>query len=147
MMSKSRIILNRFSDIPASIQKLPERLTTLTPPFIVYENGSIDLDYIPLLLYEEAIIDKESYDYISSSNSKYLSGLRESLTVLEGEGFLNKNIYYREFAKKDEEFLRKIDLEELESYENWVSLAKTSGKEWMEYIRELESKTGINLPF
>lgn len=57
-------------------------------PIHVYGENGIDLDFGPLLLFDRAVIDAASLEYIQTSNRKDLAPLARSLVELKDAGYI-----------------------------------------------------------
>lgn len=57
-------------------------------PIHIYTDKGIDLDFGPLLLFDEALVDTAGFEYIASSNRPELAPLLLSLRELEAAGYV-----------------------------------------------------------
>ncbi|MDD7887868.1 hypothetical protein [Flavivirga sp. 57AJ16] len=57
-------------------------------PIHIYTKSGIDFDFGPLLLFDKAVIDGQSLEYIQNSKKPEFAPLKKSITYLKGEGFL-----------------------------------------------------------
>jgi hypothetical protein len=58
------------------------------PPLKLYSDGSLDLEFGPLLLADSVIMDQTSYDRLTNSNVVALRRAADSLRTLKDEGYL-----------------------------------------------------------
>lgn len=65
-------------------------------PIHVYTKSGVDIDYGPLLLFDRAIVDSHSFEYVLSSRRPELKPLSTSLKILSEEGYLEA----RDFGKE-----------------------------------------------
>ena len=68
-------------------------------PIHIYTDDGIDLDFGPLLLFDQALIDEASFDYICKSSRKDLKPLALSLRELGDNGYLRVGDFGSELKK------------------------------------------------
>jgi hypothetical protein len=139
-----KILYPRFGNSSPSLIAGPEIVTTSAPALIPFGNG-IDLDYLPLILFEKGIMDRYSLEYIRYSGVPWLKGARESVVALHEEGFLEADLTFRDFLDVDKTLLIKADDDSLGEYKTWVPIAQRAAKHWKVTSSELESSLGIQL--
>jgi hypothetical protein len=74
------------SHVPGVAEVTPKPTWHL--PIHVYTESGINLDFGPLLLFDRAIIDEHSMEFVRNSRRPELRPMAESLSILQAEGYL-----------------------------------------------------------
>lgn len=78
-------------------------------PIHVYTAEGINLDFGPLLLFDTAVLDAASLDYILTSDRKDLAPLANSLTILRDEGYVTIRDFGSDLDKHRELITSHVD--------------------------------------
>jgi hypothetical protein len=139
-----KILYPRFANASPSLIPGPEIVTTATPALIPFAGG-IDLDYVPLMLFKKAILDRFSFDFIRDSGIPWLRDVREHVLALRDQGFIEADVTFRDFLEKDKDVIGKADDEALKDYHSWVPFAQQAASHWKVTSSDLEKSAGVTL--
>lgn len=139
-----KILYPRFGNASPSLIAGPEILTTSAPALIPFGN-CVDLDYLPLILFEKGVLDRYSFEYIRDSDIPWLKDTRESVLALHAEGFLEADLTFRSYLDGDKDLLMQADEDSIADYKTWVPVAQRAAKHWKLTSAQLESSLGIQL--
>jgi hypothetical protein len=68
-------------------------------PIHIYTKNGIDLDFGPLLLFDRAVIDSQSEEYILTSKRPEFAPLAQSISLLKNEGYIETKDFGSELSK------------------------------------------------
>lgn len=117
-------------------------ITTSGPALLPIGNG-VAFDYVPLILFEQACLDRDSFDFIQSTNIPALNSVRESVIALREEGFLDATMSFREQLAPDVELLKQAEDECVDDYRSWLPLVRKAAKQWRSISGTLQHECGV----
>jgi hypothetical protein len=101
-------------------------------PLSMFAGDGLDLDYSSLLLVDRIIIDRQAYDFVWNTSNRSFRYMRESLFILEQNGFLHIKDY-GELARPMFDIIRSQSNSLLRDPELWLRIAR---KHWKIYKPE-----------
>lgn len=97
----SQIILPGFrSNVPGVTDEIAKPDWRL--PLSVASESGFNLDFTPLLLFDQVILDSTTWNYLRDSDQPFLAPIRESVRVLREEGSL-KTVAFQEVLDQHNE--------------------------------------------
>jgi hypothetical protein len=108
----------------------PTALTEGTPPLKIYSNGTIDLEFGPLLVVDYLVMDSSAFARIQrETRSPALLRLRESLRELHNEGFL-RLIDYEPVLERHKQWILESSSEHASNPLRWTEGLRAAVAGW-----------------
>lgn len=108
----------------------PTALTEGTPPLKIYNDGTIDLEFGPLLVVDYVIMDSAAYERIQSeARNRELERLRASLRELHNAGFLQL-VDYAPILEKHRRWILESSSEQAQNPLRWSIALRAAVSGW-----------------
>lgn len=126
-MTATRILYPRFGERTWTLRGFPSMISTSVPPLLPFADR-VDLDYTPLLLFDQALLDVNTVSNVESLDDSSFRPLRDTLRALLDAQLIVPIDMESQLCECAAD-LQALDNEELAGA-TWTHLAKDAAAQW-----------------